>query len=144
MTTRHLVLMALVAGAPVTVRAQTPLDLAALQRAAVAADPRAAELDQLARQSDLRIETIDVDQKPAVAVLGSTQYQSDSTTAPFPLPGGAPAFVAPKFTYDASVRVEQRIVDPSIDPRRALERASLAESQARVRTSLHALRQEVN
>jgi outer membrane protein TolC len=128
----------------VAVDAQAPLDLATLHRAAVAGDPRVAELDQLARQSELRAETIDVDQKPAIAVLGSTQYQSDSTTAPFPLPGGAPAFVAPKFTYDVSLRVEQRIVDTSLDPRRALERATLAESQARVRTSLFALRQEVN
>jgi outer membrane protein TolC len=133
-----------IAASSVAADAQPATDLAALQRAAVATDARAAELNQLARQSELRIDTIDVDQKPAVAVLGSTQYQSDSTTAPFPLPGGAPAFVAPKFTYDASVRVEQRIVDPSLDSRRTLERATLAESQARVRTSLYALRQEVN
>ena len=124
--------------------AQAPLQLAALQRDALAADARARELDQLARQSALREKAIDGDQLPAISVLGQTQYQSDSTTAPFPLPGGQPAFTAPKFTYDAAVRVDQRLYDPSIDPRRALERAGLAESQARVRTSLFALRQEVN
>ena len=124
--------------------AQAPLELGALQREALAADARGREIGQLARQSDLRIETIDVDQKPAISVLGQTQYQSDSTTAPFPLPGGQPAFTAPKFTYDAAVRIDQRVYDPSIGPRRAVERAGLAESQARVRTTLFGLRQEVN
>jgi outer membrane protein TolC len=133
----------LVCAAPIAA-AQTPLQLGALQREAQTADARSREIDQLARQSDLRQQTIDVDQKPAISVQGQTQYQSDSTTAPFPLPGGAPAFVAPKFTYDAAVRVDQRIFDPSIAPRRALERAGLAESQARVRASLFGLRQEVN
>lgn len=130
------------AGAPAA--AQTPLQLGALQREAQAVDARGREIDQLARQSDLRQQTIDVDQKPAISVLGQTQYQSDSTTAPFPLPGGQPAFTAPKFTYDAAVRIDQRVYDPSIGPRRDVERAGLAESQARVRTSLFGLRQEVN
>lgn len=135
-------LLALCFAAPVA--AQTPLQLGALQRDAQAADARGREIDQLARQSDLRQQTIDVDQKPAISVLGQTQYQSDSTTAPFPLPGGQPAFTAPKFTYDTAVRIDQRLYDPSIGPRRAVERAGLAESQARVRTSLFGLRQEVN
>ena len=124
--------------------AQGPLQLGALHREATAADERMREIDLLARQSDLRLKTIDVDQLPAISVLGQTQYQSDSTTAPFPLPGGQPAFAAPKFTYDAAVRVDQRLYDPSVDSRRALERASLAESQARVRTAVYGLKQEVN
>jgi outer membrane protein TolC len=60
------------------------------------------------------------------------------------LPGGEPAFAAPKFTYDASVRVDQRLYDAAIDPRRDLARADLAESQARLRTAVFTLRQEVN
>jgi outer membrane protein TolC len=144
MTRQCLSLVPVIAVWAAGAHAQTPVDLASLQRAAVARDARAAEIDQLARQSDLRVETIDVDRKPSIGVLGSTQYQSDSTTAPFPLPDGSPAFVAPKFTYDASVRVEQRVYDPSLGSRVAVERATLAESQARVRTSLYSLRQEVN
>ena len=79
-----------------------------------------------------------------MSTLGQTQYQSDAPTSPFPGPNGQPAFAAPKFTYDLSLRVDQRLYDPSSQPRRDLARADLAESQARVRTSLFALRQEVN
>jgi outer membrane protein TolC len=52
--------------------------------------------------------------------------------------------MSPKFTYDLSLRVDQRLYDPALQPRRDLARADLAESQARVRTALFALRQEVN
>jgi len=127
-----------------TAQAQAPLELGALQRAALAADAREKEIDQLARQTDLRLKNLDVEQYPAVSVLGQTQIQSDVPTAPFALPNGEPAFAPPKFTYDASLRVDQRIYDPSLDPRRALERAGLAEAQSRVRTTIFGLRQEVN
>src|SRR5581483_10748492 len=130
--------------AMVDARAQAPLQLGSLQRAALASDARSREIEQLQRQSALRLKNLDVEQLPSVSVLGQTQYQSDVPTAPFSLPNGEPAFAPPKFTYDASLRVDQRLYDPSLEPRRALERAGLAESQARVRTSLYALRQEVN
>jgi len=141
---RSLMAVGLAAACRTPLSAQTPLELSALQHAAQAVDPRTSEIDDLSRQSELRLKNIDVDQLPAISVLGQTQYQSDSTTAPFPLPNGEPAFTAPKFTYDAAVRIDQRIYDPSISPRRALERAGLAESQAGVRASLFGLRQEVN
>ena len=121
-----------------------PLRLADLQRAARNADARAREIELLASQTELRLHNIDIERLPAVSAAGQSQLQSDVPTAPFTLPNGAPAFAPPKFTYDASVRIDQRIVDPSIGPRRALAHADLAESQARVRTSLFALRQEVN
>ena len=124
--------------------AAAPLRLADLQRDAAAADARAREIDQLARQSELRLRNLDVEQLPAVSVLGNTQYQSDVPTSPITLPSGEPAFGPSKFMYDASLRVDQRLYDPSLGPRRALERAGLAESQSRVRSSLFALRQEVN
>jgi len=124
--------------------AQEPLQLGALLREAHQADPRAKELELLASQTDLRLRNIDVERLPAVSGLGQSQYQSDVPTAPFALPNGEPAFAPPKFTYDASVRVDQRLYDPSLDPRRALARADLAEAQARVRTALFGLRQEVN
>ena len=121
-----------------------PLRLATLQRDARDADARARELVLVASQTDLRVRNIDVERLPAVSALGQSQYQSDVPTAPFALPNGEPAFAPPHFSYDGSLRVDQRLVDPTIDPRRALVRADAAESQARIRTSLFALRQEVN
>ena len=133
--------------APALARAQAaaePLQLAALQREAREADARRRELELLASQADLRVRNIDVERLPAVTASGQSQYQSDVPTAPFALPNGEPAFATPRFTYDASLRVDQRLFDPSIDARRALVLADSADAQARVRTSLFALRQEVN
>ncbi len=125
-------------------RSGEPLQLAVLQREARDADARAREIDLLARQSELRVRNIEIERLPSVGALGQTQYQSDVPTAPFSLPNGQPAFAPPKFTYDASLRVDQRLFDPSVTPRIEMARADLAESQARVRTSLFALRNEVN
>src|SRR5262249_49704981 len=72
------------------------------------------------------------------------QYQSDVPRPPLTLPSGQPLFSAPHETYDASLRVDQRVVDPAAGARLALARAELAESQMRVRTALFPLRLEVN
>lgn len=125
-------------------RAAEPLRLAELQREARNADARWRELDLLAKQTDLRVRNIDVERLPSVGAMGQSQYQSDVPTAPFNGPDGQPVFASPKFTYDLSLRVDQRLYDPSLQPRRELARADLAESQARVRTALFTLRQEVN
>jgi len=121
-----------------------PLQLAILQRQARDADARTRELELLAQQTDLRLRSIDVERLPSVSALGQSQFQSDAPRAPFNGPDGQPVFASPKFTYDTSLRVDQRLYDAAIQPRRALARADLAESQARVRTALFALRQEVN
>jgi outer membrane protein TolC len=121
-----------------------PLQLGALQREAAAADARTREVELLSQQTDLRLRSIDVERLPSLSALGQSQYQSDAPAAPFNGPDGQPVFASPKFTYDASLRVDQRLYDASIQPRRDLARADLAESQARVRTALFALRQEVN
>ena len=137
-------------GAAMPALAQTPaagrepLQLGALQRSAREADARTRELDLLAQQTDLRLRNIDVERWPSVNALGQSQYQSDVPKSPITGPDGQPLFGAPKFTYDASLRVDQRLYDAAIQPRRDLVRADLAESQARVRTALFALRQEVN
>jgi outer membrane protein TolC len=120
------------------------LQLGMLQREARDADARARELDLLARQTDLRLRNIDVERLPSVNALGQSQYQSDVPKPPLAGPDGQPLFGAPKFTYDASLRVDQRLYDAAIQPRRDLARADLAESQARVRTALFGLRQEVS
>lgn len=121
-----------------------PLQLGALQREAGAADARTREIDLLSQQTELRLRSIIVERRPSVSALGQSQYASDAATAPFNTPTGQPAFAAPRFTYDASLRVDQRLYDAATQPRLDLARADLAESQARVRTALFALRHEVD
>lgn len=125
-------------------RALEPLQLAALQRDALNTDPRVRELALQNEQTGLRVRNIEVERLPSVSALGQVQYQSDVPRPPSVLPGGQPLFSTPKDTYDVSVRVDQRIFDPAIQPRLALVRADLAESQARLRTTLFTLRDEVN
>jgi outer membrane protein TolC len=60
------------------------------------------------------------------------------------LPGGQPLFSPSKATLDSALRIDQRLFDPTLDAQAALERAQLAEQQARVRTTLFGLRQQVN
>lgn len=120
------------------------LELSALQQAAVDTDPRSREFQLLASQSDLRRKNIAAGHLPSVSVQGQAQYQSDVPTAPFTLPNGQPLFAPPKATYDGSVQVDQRLFDPTLGAQSQLERAQLAERQARVRTILFSLRQQVN
>jgi outer membrane protein TolC len=121
-----------------------PVQLGTLQQEALAADPRMREFQLLVGQTDLRLRNLEAERLPSLAVQGQAQYQSDVPTAPFTLPTGQPLFSPPKDTYDASVRVDQRLIDPTRGARLAVERAELAESQARVRTMTFSLRQEVN
>jgi outer membrane protein TolC len=118
--------------------------LAALQRAAREHDPRLRQLNLLTSQSRLRDETIAADRKPTVSLDALAQYQSTVTEFPLTLPGGPVIPRPPHDTYDAKVSTQYRLYDATITPRRAVERAQLAESQARVNTSLYALRQNVN
>jgi outer membrane protein TolC len=135
--------LALGGARPAAQRAE-PLQLPALQRQALERDARARELELLTEQTALRVRNIEVERLPALSVLGSAQYQSDVPTPPAVVPGGQPLFSPSKDSYDASVRVDQRIVDPASAARLALARADLAESKSRVRTTLFALRTEVN
>lgn len=119
-------------------------DLATLQQAAIDTDPRTQQFALLMRQTDLRLHNISNLRLPTVTFEGYGQYQSDvarlpSTAGPF-----GSLFSPPKDTYDSRVRIDQRLFDATIDAQRSLERAQLAESQARVRTTLFTLRQEVN
>jgi len=138
----HILLLAWLVAVPAS--AQAPLQLAALQREAQTADPRARELDLQHAQTALRIRNIEVERLPALSALGQAQYQSDVPTSPFTGPTGQPLFSAPNATYDASLRVDQRLFDPSLKPRIAVARADLAESEARIRATLFGLRHEVN
>ena len=142
--------MALAIASPPVSSAQQPgragdtLDLGALHAEAVRRDPRARQLDLLAAQSALRERSLGAERLPEIGVNGHAQYQSDVATIPFQLPGGAAVPLPPHDVYDAHVALRQRLYDPSRGPRRQVERAQLAEAQARVRSTLFALRQQVN
>jgi len=139
---------ALLAATATAATAQTPapqrLELGVLHRAAVDTDPRLRELTLRPAQSELRVKNIETSWYPSISVEGQLQSQSDVPTPPTLVPGGTPLFLPPKNTYDASVHVEQRIVDSTVAAQLSVEKAQLAEDQARVRTALFALRQEVN
>ncbi|HET7459540.1 MAG TPA: TolC family protein, partial [Gemmatimonadaceae bacterium] len=120
------------------------LRLGALQADAVRRDPRARQLELLASQSALRQRGLDVERLPSLSANAQAQYQSDVITLPITLPGGAGPIAPPHDTYDAHVDARERIYDPTLGGRRNVERAQLAESQARVRAALYAQRQSVN
>jgi outer membrane protein TolC len=131
--------------------AQTPraadgeqLALHQLHQEALNRDPRAREFELLQMQADLRLQNLAVERFPSVGASATAQYQTDVPTSPVTGPDGRPAFAAPKDTYDASLRVDQAIVDAAHQPREALMRAELAEAQARIRATLHGVRSEVN
>jgi outer membrane protein TolC len=119
--------------------------LETLQQAAIDTDPRAREVQLLASQSELRLKNIAVGRLPSVNVQGQGQYQSDVPHLSLTLPGTAqPLISPPKATVDGYVGVDQRLFDPTLGAQSRLEHAQLDENQARVRTTLFTLRQQVN
>lgn len=148
MNSRTVAAAASMALAPLFVaHAQQPLAdtlrLGALQASAVQRDPRGRELELLSAQSKLRQRSLDAERRPTLSVESMAQYLSDVPGLPISLPGGA-SLAPPHENYDARVVAQQRLYDPAIAPRRAVEDAQLAESQARLRVSLFGLRQNVN
>jgi len=129
-----------------TAQSQTSTDslrLYDLRATALTQDPRAAELELLASQSALRLQNINADLKPALSFESQAQYQSDVASIPITLPGIS--IPTPQHdTYDAHLNANQRIFDPSLSSRRAVERAQTVESQARVRTALYSISESVN
>ena len=142
-----LLLACLTAGLPFfAVQSQTPTDslrLFDLRATALNRDPRSAELELLASQSALRLRSIDADLKPVLSFESQAQYQSDVASIPISLPG-VTIPRPPHDTYDAHFNANQRIYDPSLSSRRAVERAQTVESQARVRTALYSISESVN
>jgi outer membrane protein TolC len=166
MTHRLVVLIAICLSAPVArARSQVPtpdplrppvadslpravmpdsLRLGTLQDTAVMRDPRGRELALLMAQSRLRQQNLAAERRPTLALEGQAQYQSDVARIPITLPGGISVPTPPHDTYDAHLAAGQTLYDPSIAPRRAVEDAQLAESQARLRAELYPLRQNVS
>lgn len=137
----------LLAGLPSGVRCQVSgrsVDLPTLQQAAIDTDPRSRQLQLFMQQADLRLRNISAQRLPTVAVDGQAQYQSDVAHLATSLPGVSALFLPPKDTFDAGIRLDQRLFDTTIGAQGALERAQLAENQARVRATLFGLRQQVN
>lgn len=119
------------------------LRLPALHAAALAADPRGRQTALQAEQSALRLRSLGAERLPTITGEGQAQYQSDVARVPLSLPG-VRVPTPSHDTYDAHVGAQLRLLDPTLTPRRDAERAQLAESQAQVRSTLFALRAEVN
>jgi outer membrane protein TolC len=107
-------------------------------------DPRGRELALLIEQSRLRQQNLTAERRPTLSVEGQAQYQSDVARIPITLPGGISPPTPPRDTYDAHLAAGQKLYDPSIAPRRAVEDAQLAEAVARLRSQLYSLRQNVS
>jgi outer membrane protein TolC len=121
--------------------------LSALVQQATASDPRQRQFQLSATASALRIQTIDADRKPVLDLSAYAQYQSSVTTIVAPAPVrdlNIPFPTPPHDTYDAHLNAQQPLVTPTVAPRRAAERAQLAETQAELRVTLFAVRQEVD
>jgi outer membrane protein TolC len=119
------------------------LTLASLRAEALRVDPRQRQLGLQERATNLRLKNIDAERRPALTLDGQGQYQSSVTRIPVSLPSVSIP-TPPHDTYDAHLGVQQSLYDPSLAPRRNVERAQLAESQAQTRATLFALRQEVS
>lgn len=118
--------------------------LGMLHERAARVDPRARQSALLEAQSALRSRNLSAEQLPALTAEGQAQHQSDVTTLGVTLPGGVRPATPPHDTYDARLVAQQRLYDPTLGPRRSLERAQLAEQQSRVRVALHVTRAQVN
>ena len=129
---------------PASTSASDTLRLATLQQATRARDPRSRQIELLASQSALRLENLRAERLPSLSFDAQTQYQSDVPHIPVSIPGGLTIPLPPHDTYDSRLGAQQRLFDATIGARRSVEQAQLAESQARVRTTLYTLRQTLN
>jgi outer membrane protein TolC len=120
------------------------LTLGALQAEALQRDPRGRQLELLGEQSALRLRSIAASRLPTLGASAQGQYQSEVVTIPFTLPGGIGVPVPPHTMYDAHLDAREALLDPTLAGRRGVERAQLAQSRAQLRSSLYALRQNVN
>jgi outer membrane protein TolC len=117
--------------------------LPALLQQAAATDARQRQFQLSAEATALRLENIDADKKPALALSGQAQYQSSVTTIPVRVPN-ITIPTPPYDTYDAHLNAQQPLVNPTVAPRRAAERTQLAQTQAELRVTLFSVRQDVN
>ena len=119
------------------------LRLRDLQEAAAGVDPREQQLGLQRQVTALRLRTLAAERLPALSGDGTAQYQSVVTRIPIRLPNVSVP-TPPHDTYDAHLGVQERLLDPSLGPRGDVERANLGLAEARLRTTVYALRAEVN
>jgi outer membrane protein TolC len=117
--------------------------LSALLQQATATDPRQRQFPLSAAATALRLANIDADKKPTLELSGQAQVQSSVTTIPVRVPN-LTIPTPPYDTYDTHLNAQQPLVNPTVVPRRAAERAQLAETQAELRVTLFSVRQDVN
>ncbi|MCU0633545.1 MAG: TolC family protein [Gemmatimonadaceae bacterium] len=120
------------------------LSLTALYRLAEQADKRAPQLDLLAEQSAQRTITLRREALPVIGGTALAQYLSDVPQVRLPGPGGAAGIGPANEQVDTYLSVRQSLYDPTRAARSRVERAQLAESQASVRGTIWAQRQQVN
>ena len=117
------------------------LDLATLRAAAQAQDPRAVQPALLARASRLRLEAIQAERLPQIALTGQATAQSAVPSVPISLPDG-PTPSAPKEQARVQVEADWSLFDGGRTARRAaLEVARLDEQTAGVEVALYGLRE---
>lgn len=138
-----LVMLPLAVGAAQPGGRRDTLRLVDLQQAALRIDPRTQQVALERQASELRLRSIAADRLPSLNADGTAQYQSAVTFIPIQLPN---VFVPipPKDRYDAQLIAQQRLIDPTLGPRANVERASLAATEAHVRTTLYSLHDEVD
>lgn len=133
----------LAAGRGLPAQRRDTVRLAELQDVALRVDPRQRQLALQRQAAALRLRTIGADRLPTLTGEGYGQYQSVVVALPFQVPNTVFPGI-PHDTYDAHLIAQQRLYDPSLGPRSNVERANLAAAEARLETTLYALRGEVN
>ncbi|HEX6322955.1 MAG TPA: TolC family protein [Vicinamibacterales bacterium] len=129
-------LLALLTASTAAAQTPVPATLGVLQRAAADADPRVRQLALEARQTELRLQSIAADRKPALRLEGRAQHQSDVPSSP--------VFAPPRNTADTWLGVEQRLFDASLAAQASAARAALEETRARIAVALYGVRSEIN
>ena len=130
--------------APGVAQGQDTLSLAAVQEAALRADPRARQPELLRAATDLRQAVIGADRLPRLSVNGFASHQSDVTRPTLGVPGLTIPEL-PKDRWQTTLDLEQPLYDGGdVAKRRAVEAARHAESEAAVDVALYGLRSDVN
>lgn len=124
---------------------QDSIHLHDLQLAATASDPRTSKLRYNEQQLGLLLRNIKSEWYPSFSIESEARYQSASARFPSLTELGVPTTVQQdRDSYDATLNVQQRILDFSSRPRAAIERARKTEADARLETELYALQTQVN
>jgi outer membrane protein TolC len=120
------------------------LGLSALQAAAVARDPRAAQALMQSRATELRLRTLDAERLPRFELRGEATTQSEGVIIPIQIPGGGEPPEPPRSRFEAALETQLTLFDGGVlARRRGVERARLQAEQARLAAQLYPLRMEV-